>query len=73
MLRDRIRWLVYAVVPLSTGLKRAWNEQDLSSRVYYMISPLVTGLVVYGLSRLPSQVRQLKARPRRARRTGGVA
>ena len=46
MLRGRIRWLVYAVVPLSTGLERAWNEQDLSSRVYYMISPLVTGLVV---------------------------
>ncbi|MDX8146345.1 histidine kinase [Lentzea sp. BCCO 10_0061] len=60
VLPGRIRWLVYGAVALSNGLIQAWSVQDLSTQVYYVISSLVAGLVVYGLSRLPSQVKQLE-------------
>ncbi|MFD4670227.1 sensor histidine kinase [Lentzea sp. NPDC058450] len=60
VLPGRIRWLVYGAVAVSNGLIQAWSVPDLSTQVYYMISSLVAGLVVYGLSRLPSQVKQLE-------------
>ncbi|WP_330270091.1 histidine kinase [Lentzea sp. NBC_00516] len=60
VLPGRIRWLVYGAVALSNGLIQAWSVEDTSTQVYYVISSLVAGLVVYGLSRLPSQVKQLE-------------
>lgn len=60
VLPHRVRWLAYGAVALSNGLVQAWDEQDSSTQAYYLISSLVAGLVVYGLSRLPSLVKQLE-------------
>jgi signal transduction histidine kinase len=60
VLPNRLRWLVYGAVALSNGLVQAWDAQDPSTQAYYLISSLVAGLVVYGLSRLPSLVKQLE-------------
>ncbi|MFI6100356.1 sensor histidine kinase [Lentzea sp. NPDC051213] len=58
VLPGRVRWLVYGAVALSNGVEQAWSAQDPSTQAYYIISSLVAGLVVYGLSRLPSLVKQ---------------
>ncbi|MET9229876.1 histidine kinase [Lentzea sp. NPDC003310] len=56
-----IRWLVFSAVALSNGLYQAWSVPDLSTQIYHVIASMVAGLVVFGLSRLPSQVKQLEA------------
>ncbi|WP_170067860.1 sensor histidine kinase [Lentzea guizhouensis] len=60
VLPGRVRWLVFFAVALGNGGIQAWYADDVSSQIYYMIASMVAGLVVYGLSRLPSLVEQLE-------------
>ncbi|MEU7480430.1 histidine kinase [Lentzea sp. NPDC042327] len=60
VLPGRVRWVVFGVVALSNGAIQAAYVDSPSSLAYYVLSPLVAGLVVYGLSRLPSLVKQLE-------------
>ncbi|SDK36043.1 Signal transduction histidine kinase [Lentzea albidocapillata subsp. violacea] len=60
VLPGRVRWLVFFAVALGNGGIQAWYVDEVFSQVYYMIASMVAGLVVYGLSRLPSLVKQLE-------------
>ncbi|WP_394621850.1 sensor histidine kinase [Lentzea sp. JNUCC 0626] len=63
VLPSRVRWLAFGLVTLSNGVIQSFFVPTLPlvGQVYYVISATVAGLVVYGLSRLPSLVRQLEA------------
>ncbi|MEV6717344.1 histidine kinase [Lentzea sp. NPDC051208] len=60
VLPGRVRWFVFAAVALSNGLIRAQYVDDPAQLAYYVVSAMVAGMVVYGLSRLPSLVKQLE-------------
>ncbi|MDT7787603.1 MAG: hypothetical protein QOF58_6022, partial [Pseudonocardiales bacterium] len=60
VLRGRARWVVFAAVALANAATKAPYQPDLFVLAYYVVSSVVAGLVVYGLSRLPSLVRQLE-------------
>ena len=61
VLPGRIRWLAFAAVPLSNALIQfLYGVRVPEQLAYYAVSPMVAGLVVYGLSRLPSLVKQLE-------------
>ncbi|MGI5501844.1 sensor histidine kinase [Lentzea sp. CA-135723] len=63
VLPSRVRWLAFGLVVLSNGVIQSFFVPTLPlvGQVYYVVSATVAGLVVYGLSRLPSLVRQLEA------------
>jgi signal transduction histidine kinase len=61
VLPGRVRWLAFAAVPLSNVvIQFLYGVRVPEQLAYYAVSPMVAGLVVYGLSRLPSLVKQLE-------------
>ncbi|MDX3663826.1 histidine kinase [Streptomyces sp. ID05-26A] len=60
VLPGRVRWLVFFAVALSNSLIKAQYVDDPAQLAYYAVSAMVAGMVVYGLSRLPSLVKQLE-------------
>ncbi|HEX7301694.1 sensor histidine kinase [Lentzea sp.] len=60
VLPGRVRWFVFVAVALANAVTKI-GQWDTGVVAYYMASSLVAGLVVFGLSRLPSQVEQLEA------------
>ncbi|MGW6932590.1 sensor histidine kinase [Lentzea sp. NPDC054927] len=60
VLPGRVRWLVFGAVALINGVIKYLVVQNVAELAYYVLTPVVSGLVVYGLSRLPSLVRQLE-------------
>ncbi|MER7765572.1 histidine kinase [Kitasatospora sp. NPDC096140] len=59
LLPPRAGWPLYGVVGLSMLVPPAIDERPLLDSIYLSQSTLLTGLVVYGLSRLAALVRQL--------------
>ncbi|MEU2235242.1 sensor histidine kinase [Streptomyces vietnamensis] len=59
LLPSRLGWPLYGVVGLSMLAPPAIDGRPLIDSIYLFQSTLLTGLVVYGLSRLSSLVRQL--------------
>ncbi|MFI6100355.1 sensor histidine kinase [Lentzea sp. NPDC051213] len=59
VLPGRVRWFVFVAVALANAATKV-AYQPLSTLAYYVVSSMVAGLVVYGLSRLPSLVKQLE-------------
>jgi signal transduction histidine kinase len=61
VLPGRIRWLAFGAAALSNPLVQYANGVQVAVQLlYYAVMPLVVGLVVYGLSRLPPLVKQLE-------------
>ncbi|MEV6238720.1 histidine kinase [Lentzea sp. NPDC051838] len=60
VLPNRVRWLAFGTVALSNAAIQSFYVDVVPQLVYYLLSPMVAGLVVYGLSRLPSLVKQLE-------------
>ncbi|MFD4640538.1 sensor histidine kinase [Lentzea sp. NPDC058436] len=61
VLPGRVRWFAFTAVPLSNVVIQAlYGVRVPEQLAYYAVSPMVAGLVVYGLSRLPSLVKQLE-------------
>ncbi|GAA3654059.1 signal transduction histidine kinase [Lentzea atacamensis] len=60
VLSGRVRWVVFGAVALSNSVIKSAYVDALPQLVYYTVSPLASGLVVYGLSRLPPLVKQLE-------------
>ncbi|MGW6446923.1 sensor histidine kinase [Lentzea sp. NPDC055074] len=60
VLPGRVRWFVFFAVALSNSLIKAQFVSDPAQLAYYAVSAMVAGMVVYGLSRLPSLVKQLE-------------
>ncbi|MCR3751567.1 sensor histidine kinase [Lentzea californiensis] len=62
VLPNRVRWLAFGAVVLSNGLIQSFYVPTLPliGQAYYVVGATVSGLVVYGLSRLPTLVRQLE-------------
>ncbi|WP_439664262.1 sensor histidine kinase [Lentzea sp. HUAS TT2] len=62
VLPNRVRWFAFGLVALSNGVIQTafLPSLPLLGQVYYVVTPMVAGLVVYGLSRLPSLVLQLE-------------
>ncbi|SES14397.1 sensor histidine kinase [Lentzea albida] len=60
VLPGRVRWFVFAAVALTNGGIKYLYVANLAELAYYVLTPVVSGLVVYGLSRLPTLVRQLE-------------
>ncbi|HEX8869079.1 MAG TPA: histidine kinase [Lentzea sp.] len=60
VLRGRTRWLVLGAAALANAVTKSPYVPDFFVLSYYLLSSMVAGLVVYGLSRLPSLVQQLE-------------
>ncbi|MET9628467.1 histidine kinase [Lentzea sp. NPDC006480] len=60
VLPGRVRWLAFGVVALANAATKAEYRSEVSLLIYYVLTSVVAGLVVYGLSRLPSLVKQLE-------------
>ncbi|MET9628468.1 histidine kinase [Lentzea sp. NPDC006480] len=60
VLRGRARWVVLGVVAVANSLTKVPYVSDGFMLSYYVVSCVLVGLVVYGLSRLPSLVEQLE-------------
>ncbi|WP_158102804.1 sensor histidine kinase [Lentzea kentuckyensis] len=61
VLPGRVRWLVFGAVALSNPVVQYANGVQVAVQLlYYAILPMVAGLVVYGLCRLPPLVKQLE-------------
>ncbi|WP_434448490.1 sensor histidine kinase [Lentzea sp. E54] len=60
VLPGRVRWSVFGAIALSNGAIRAQYVSDPAQLAYYVVSAMVAGMVVYGLSRLPTLVKQLE-------------
>lgn len=60
VLPGRVRWLVFGAVAVTNGAIKYLYVANLAELAYYVLTPVVSGLVVYGLSRLPSLVLQLE-------------
>ncbi|WP_196777553.1 sensor histidine kinase [Lentzea aerocolonigenes] len=60
VLPNRVRWLAFGAVAISNTAIQSLSVDVVPQLVYYLLSPMVAGLVVYGLSRLPSLVKQLE-------------
>ena len=60
VLPGRVRWFVFAGVGLANAAIRVGDGIPIGLLAYAVASTLVAGLVVYGLSRLPSLVKQLE-------------
>ncbi len=60
VLPGRVRWFVFAAVALANAATKAGHGSGTGLLAYYVVSSMVAGLVVYGLSRLPSLVKQLE-------------
>ncbi|SDP62770.1 sensor histidine kinase [Lentzea jiangxiensis] len=60
VLPRRVRWLVFFAVALSNGAIRSLYVSDPAQLAYYVVQSMVAGLVVYGLSRLPTLVAELE-------------
>ncbi|MEU3647183.1 histidine kinase [Lentzea sp. NPDC034063] len=59
VLPGRVRWLVFGAVALVNAAAKI-GQWETGVLIYYLVSSMVAGLVVYGLSRLPSLVKQLE-------------
>jgi signal transduction histidine kinase len=59
VLPGRVRWFVFGAVAFGNAATKI-GQQELSVLAYYVVASMVAGLVVYGLSRLPSLVKQLE-------------
>ncbi|MFD9702318.1 sensor histidine kinase [Lentzea sp. NPDC059081] len=59
VLPGRVRWFAFVGVALANAATKV-AYQPLPTLAYYFVSSMVVGLVVYGLSRLPSLVKQLE-------------
>ncbi|WP_330270090.1 histidine kinase [Lentzea sp. NBC_00516] len=60
VLPGRVRWFVFVGVALANAATKAGPGIQLGLLAYAVAASLVAGLVVYGLSRLPSLVKQLE-------------
>ena len=61
VLPGRIRWLAFGAIALSNSLIQYANGVQVAEQLlYYTVLPMVVGLVVYGLCRLPPLVKQLE-------------
>ncbi|SEQ65956.1 Signal transduction histidine kinase [Lentzea xinjiangensis] len=60
VLPGRVRWFVFAAVALSNGAIRSQYVSDPAQLAYHVVSAMVAGMAVYGLSRLPTLVKQLE-------------
>jgi signal transduction histidine kinase len=60
VLPGRVRWYVFVGVALANAATKADYGIAMGVLAYYVVASLVAGLVVYGLSRLPSLVKQLE-------------
>ncbi|MFD5831279.1 sensor histidine kinase [Lentzea sp. NPDC060358] len=59
VLPGRVRWFVFAAVALANAATKI-GQYEIGLLAYYLVSSMVAGLVVFGLSRLPSLVKQLE-------------
>ncbi|MDX8029455.1 histidine kinase [Lentzea sp. BCCO 10_0856] len=60
VLPGRVRWFVFVGVALANAATKAGDGVPVGLLAYAVAASLVAGLVVYGLSRLPSLVKQLE-------------
>ncbi|MDX8146346.1 histidine kinase [Lentzea sp. BCCO 10_0061] len=60
VLPGRVRWFAFAAVALANPATKAGYGVPTGVLAYYVASSLTAGLVVYGLSRLPSLVARLE-------------
>ncbi|HEX8869080.1 MAG TPA: histidine kinase [Lentzea sp.] len=60
VLPNRVRWLAFGAVAVGNALIQSVYVDVVQQLTYYLLLPMVAGLVVYGLSRLPSLVKQLE-------------
>ncbi|GHF68439.1 sensor histidine kinase [Streptomyces griseosporeus] len=61
MLRPRVAWTLYALIGLSMVLPPVLEKRPVIDAVYLPQSTLLTGLVIYGLSRLSALIREVVA------------
>ncbi|GGO89009.1 hypothetical protein GCM10012280_31150 [Wenjunlia tyrosinilytica] len=59
VLRPVYAWTVFAIVSLSIGGVQLLLHSGLLDTIYFMISSVITSLMVYGLSRLSDLVREV--------------
>ncbi|MFS8100146.1 histidine kinase [Lentzea alba] len=60
VLPGRVRWFVFGAVALANAATKIQYGIPPVGLAYYVMTSLVSGLVVYGLSRLPTLVKQLE-------------